>query len=334
MNFENVKCDGCGKMIEKGQDVVVCPECGTAQHRACYEKNGKCVNYEKHADGFIWENENQNQEQKKAAQTVCPNCGASFNEPKTTCPNCGFDRNKEKDDLKSRQQAERQQLEELMQQSEEGELPDLDKLIDIRVNTVAPGITEQQRKEQLCGHDIGTTASFISSSVSSYVKKFRAIEHENERTFNWGAFFFAPYWFFWRKLYKEGIAVLGVSIILDLLCLKPNETFMNMYSAMMQALAGQPSAQVDVSALLKATIPIYILAGLSLIMKFVIGFTADRLYHKYCTNSLNEIDRLKAENNTDAVTYFVKKSGVSMLFAAVSFVVCIAVEYILSGFII
>lgn len=334
MNFENIRCDGCGEKIEKGQDVVVCPECGTAQHRACYEKNGRCVNYEKHAEGFVWQSENQVQEEKKPTQSPCPNCGMLFNDKDAVCPKCGFDRKKAQDDLRIRQQAERQKFEELMQQSEEGELPDLDKLIDLRVNTVAPGITEQQRAEQLCGHDIGTTASFISSSVGAYVKKFRAYEHENRRTFNWGAFLFAPYWFFWRKLYKEGIAVLGVSIILDLLYVKPYDTFINMFSAMAQTISQQPSAQVDVSALLRAAIPVYILAGLSLIMKLVIGFTADRLYHKYCTISLSEIDRLKAESNTDAVTCFVKKSGVSILFAAVSVLVYLAAEYILTGFII
>lgn len=331
MNFENVKCDGCGEKIEQDQDVVVCPECGTPQHRQCYEERGCCVNAEKHANGYLWKDEKQKTEDKKSGKYACPNCGTVYENEDAVCPKCGFDRKKAQEDFIARQQSERQQLSDLMQQNENGELPNLDKLIDFRVNAVAPGITQEQRKEQLCGHDIGTTASFIANAVSSYIKKFRAIEHENKRTFNWGAFFFAPYWFFWRKLYKEGIAVLGISIILDLLYIKPGNAFYQMASEFANS---APGTQLDVSAFFKAAMPIYILGGLMLIMKIVIGFTADRLYHKYCTSCLNELDRLKAQGNDEAVTYYVKRSGISIMFAVLSVVIYYVAQYILASFIV
>ena len=57
MRYENNICDGCKKKFNEGDDIVVCPVCGTPQHRECYEKNGKCVNAGLHESGFAWHGE-------------------------------------------------------------------------------------------------------------------------------------------------------------------------------------------------------------------------------------------------------------------------------------
>ncbi|MGN1195963.1 MAG: RING finger protein, partial [Acutalibacteraceae bacterium] len=57
MKYENLICPGCGEVFKEGDDVVVCPECGTPQHRQCYEKNGGCVNAALHEQGFVWKDE-------------------------------------------------------------------------------------------------------------------------------------------------------------------------------------------------------------------------------------------------------------------------------------
>ena len=38
------KCFVCGQVFTDNDDVVVCPDCGTPYHRACWQKNGACVN--------------------------------------------------------------------------------------------------------------------------------------------------------------------------------------------------------------------------------------------------------------------------------------------------
>lgn len=38
MEFTEYKCPVCDKQFKKGDDVVVCPECGAPHHRECYEK--------------------------------------------------------------------------------------------------------------------------------------------------------------------------------------------------------------------------------------------------------------------------------------------------------
>ena len=54
MFYDNKKCDGCSELMLEGEDIVVCPECGTPQHRECYQKNNECVNAHLHAEGFDW----------------------------------------------------------------------------------------------------------------------------------------------------------------------------------------------------------------------------------------------------------------------------------------
>lgn len=53
MKYTGEKCSACGEVFTDNDDVVVCPECGTPQHRECYRMNGECVNQVRHGD-FRW----------------------------------------------------------------------------------------------------------------------------------------------------------------------------------------------------------------------------------------------------------------------------------------
>ena len=55
MDLKYVQCPYCLKPFEEGDDVVVCPECGTPAHRACWKQNGHCLYENKHASGFVWQ---------------------------------------------------------------------------------------------------------------------------------------------------------------------------------------------------------------------------------------------------------------------------------------
>ncbi len=52
--FENKLCPVCRERFRDGDDITVCPECGTPHHRACYLKLNKCGLEEYHAEGFVW----------------------------------------------------------------------------------------------------------------------------------------------------------------------------------------------------------------------------------------------------------------------------------------
>ncbi len=72
MNYTGKICDGCREPFEDGDDIVVCPVCGTPQHRSCYEKNHHCVNEYLHSPDFTWTcpEDEKKEEEPMAAQPV------------------------------------------------------------------------------------------------------------------------------------------------------------------------------------------------------------------------------------------------------------------------
>lgn len=52
--FENKLCPVCRERFHEGDDIAVCPECGTPHHRACYLAANKCALENLHGTGFVW----------------------------------------------------------------------------------------------------------------------------------------------------------------------------------------------------------------------------------------------------------------------------------------
>lgn len=52
--FYGKLCPVCRVRFEEGDDIVVCPDCGTPHHRACYMITEKCALSQLHNDGFTW----------------------------------------------------------------------------------------------------------------------------------------------------------------------------------------------------------------------------------------------------------------------------------------
>lgn len=53
--FENKTCPVCRKKLHEGDDIAVCPVCGTPHHRSCYLEKNECGVNGFHAQGFVWE---------------------------------------------------------------------------------------------------------------------------------------------------------------------------------------------------------------------------------------------------------------------------------------
>lgn len=327
MRFENTKCDGCGHMFEKDDDVVVCPECGTPQHRSCYELNGGCVNAAKHESGFVWtesEAKTAKAEIPESEMLRCPNCGA-LNSPKSEkCSHCGQNFTVFGVNLAEEQKAH-EQNEPFTQATgfdSTDEIPTLDHVVEARIHALAPGILPEQRKEQVCGHGIGETISFIGNNAAAYIKKFRKMEREKKHTFNWGAFFFTPVWFFWRRLYKVGIVYMAIMISLTMLMTYPSQN----YLAVIDSIASSSSSVItdaQMETLMSAAVPIFIFGIIEFALHLIAGFTADKMYWKYCGRTLNDVRRMKqSEDNVTVLNFYLKHSSTGMfttLIAAVAY---------------
>ena len=99
MRYSDYKCDGCESVFTNSDDIVVCPECATPQHRKCYNKNGGCVNRHLHSEGFTWQGEKVAVSKEFAEEPardetkndlICPNCQHANPNGSTSCQKCGM----------------------------------------------------------------------------------------------------------------------------------------------------------------------------------------------------------------------------------------------------
>ena len=70
-------CPVCEQAFTDEDDIVVCPDCGTPYHRACWQKVGACMHKSEHAAGFEWQPEFGPEAEKAAHEATCPNCGTT-----------------------------------------------------------------------------------------------------------------------------------------------------------------------------------------------------------------------------------------------------------------
>lgn len=184
MFYDNKVCDGCSDVMLEGDDIVVCPECGTPQHRECYKKNNQCVNAHLHAEGFDWRAANA--EPEKEPEPVVENSVTQDEEenPRKILPEF----------------------------TSESEVPDIP-LPEFNIDGVYVNGQTFGADEDIGGATVREVVTYTQVNSRHYLKRF--IRNKNKKNFiswNWGAFFFGPAWFFYRKLYKAGAVLLTLAI--------------------------------------------------------------------------------------------------------------------------
>ena len=193
MNYTGKLCDGCRQPLENGDDIVVCPICGTPQHRSCYEKNNKCVNEYLHSTDFTWTDPEEEQRKKE-------------------------------EELKA-QQAE--------QQPQPSDQPVFAPATPQSMESVFLRGVLYDPKDDIGGATVGEAAEFVQNSAPRYIRKFMKQKKSGRKlSWNWAAFFFAPYWFFYRKLYKAGAVFLALSVALSLATVSLTENLYGVYEKM------------------------------------------------------------------------------------------------------
>lgn len=182
MFYDNKVCDGCSEPMLEGEDIVVCPECGTPQHRECYKKNNECVNAHLHAEGFDWRTANPESEENKPEVKEEPQEDADVKERPA--------------DFTSAE-----------------DIPDIP-IPEIRLDGIYVKGQVYGGEEDIGGATVKEIATYTQVNPTHYLRKF--IRNRDKKSFflswNWGAFFFGPAWFFYRKLYKVGAILLALAI--------------------------------------------------------------------------------------------------------------------------
>ncbi len=302
----NEKCPVCNNNFEQEDDIVVCPKCGTPHHRACYNSLGHCANADKHSSGFEYsgpavsdnnahssapdavspeqensQKDNQNYynpqnskyynnrsgESGADNKTVCPQCNSEINKDAPFCSHCG-----------ARQQ--------------NAQYREYSPINDFGFNNAAQQYENDTRTVD--GKNIADIAAVVRTNVNRFIPKFL---QNKKLSWNWGAFFFGPYYLFYRKMYKQGALFLSVNVIVQFFLngfyAKEISDFMSFFNANYQALYNNPSAELlnEMTELSNSVMPMmYILIGATLLISIIIALFADSFYKTRVIQVLDKVD--------------------------------------------
>lgn len=293
-SYENETCPVCGKKFTACDDVVTCPLCGTPHHRECYKSLGHCANEDKHGTDFSFSpcNESSSAEQnidkkadssqKESEQYYTPN--AESKNEKTKCVKCGEEI--DKDAPFCNKCGERQPS----PQYKEYKSP-----IDFSFNSMPEMKTGyEDSKETIDGKAVSDVASVVRTNTHRFIPKFTA---SKSFSWNWGGFFFGPYYLFFRKMYKEGAIFLAIRLIVSLIVqgiyAQPFADFsryvVSNYDKIMSDLSADMENQL--MGLYDKILPMLMITAVAnVIIHLVIALFADKMYRSKVLSVLNKVD--------------------------------------------
>lgn len=203
MFWKDKICPVCKQEFKEDEDIVFCPDCGTAHHRACWQQNNSCFFHEEHKEGnyettnevverreaLLYSNEHPNDNHihphgEQPEVTICPVCGTYNKKEMRLCMNCGFEFSRVSFGATNPEQG-----------TPNGGM-------DFS-NEVEEGVTYQ---------DLARYCGFMAED---YLRKFEILK-KGGRVFSTSGFLLSFIWLFYRKMYGLG-AIIGAICALPIL---------------------------------------------------------------------------------------------------------------------
>ena len=197
--YTGAKCIVCNDTFKDGDDVVVCPDCGTPYHRDCYKQAGKCVNEELHQSGGSW-----SKSAEEGGEGVrCRRCGFNNDKDKLFCESCGTPLHETESEAADRERKEGAYRDGVpnegrVEYSPFGERTVYDK------DSVIDGI----KLEDYAGYVKNNPFTFLMSFI-------RFGKYGGKLSLNLGAFLFPEVYYLYRKMNLLGIISLLVCTVLS-----------------------------------------------------------------------------------------------------------------------
>lgn len=296
-------CPVCNEKFKQGDDIVVCPDCGTPYHRICWNKTGVCLHEAEHAAGFEWKSE----QTAEAVEAICRNCGTHNPAGAQRCRHCGvpldLPEKEEPTPIYSQPRA-------AGQQTGDGREP------HFQAYTASNGTMYRRDigpDDDIDGIKARDWASYIGKSSLYYLMQFFRMSTTKRKTsVSFSAFVFGPAYFFYRKMWKQAALFAAADLLLSV----PSLIYM---LAVSQApiLSG-----VSLDWLPLASEICYV--G-SWIVKFAMGMFATYWYKQEATRQIQSVYDSFPEG-TDRSDALALRGGTS-----VSAVVCYFIAYTLLG---
>ena len=210
-NYTGNKCPVCHKAFTDQDDIVVCPDCGTPYHRACWPADGHCVNADKHGTGFEWKPENA---APSAEGIVCPACGAANPPASRFCCQCGapLAQQQSQADQGTAQQQSRADQGTAQQPGQAGaKQPEAEQQQNPNYR-----VFEIQPDDPIEGVKARDWAAFFGPSAGYYLVRFQGMAVTGRKfCVSVSAFLFGPLYFLYRKAWKPALFFAALSLLLE-----------------------------------------------------------------------------------------------------------------------
>ena len=214
-------CPFCKTEITENDEIVVCSSCDMPHHKDCWIENQGCTTFGcmgtiKAVTGSVNSvtSTEISYEDTAESQVFCTKCGTKNSTKSSFCTSCG-------NPLRTTSSAP------VYQQANPA-------------NTNPYAYTQQSQNPQPAytppqqnAYNAYSQQNFYSQNQTSvdpdvaalvgtkqeyYLPKFQEMKAQNKKTsWNWAAFFFAPYWLIYRKMYVYGFAALGLAFLVSMI---------------------------------------------------------------------------------------------------------------------
>lgn len=321
-NYNGMKCISCGNVFKDGDDVVVCPECGTPYHRECYLKEGKCVNTKLHETGESWKPEFENTENagNSGEPLRCIRCGAVNPPEGIFCNKCGMPLNANRDAQRPFNSMN-DNVNGFNNNNQNG-------FFSNQQGTFPFGGTNQMvfdKDSEIDGVKLDDYSKYVGKNQFSFLSQFiRFGKFGGKVSMNLGALVFPELYFFYRKMKKVGILFLALTFILSI----PEMIVVGQTSVMGMTLLGTNINVNSADFKYLYTACSYLIMGL----RFLAGLFGTYWYYRTARKDIMDIrQKNSGKDETIIKEQISAKGGTSWIYvivAATVFFVIIAFSYV------
>ena len=192
MNYIGEKCVACGEIFAEGDDIVVCPECGSPHHRACYKAANKCANSALHGTDESWQSSAaavHEEEKNDKKFVICSACHFPNSLDAETCVRCGADLSDEDEDTEESYQG-------------------------FGVPRPYLGFNPE---EDMGGSPLKDVADFVRTNTIYYIPIFKRMKDTGRSiSFNLISFVFPPVYFANRRMWFWAVLSLVTTVLLSM----------------------------------------------------------------------------------------------------------------------
>lgn len=304
MDLKYVQCPYCLKPFEEGDDVVVCPECGTPGHRACWKQNGHCLYENKHASGFVWQipysKEREEAERKAREEEAARKTAQTFGSGGRDTRPDGMPFDNEYGNYASYTTGDHGEMKPTMR-------------------IIGP-------EEMLGDFRVREYGDVIQKNKNKYIPKFFMMDR-TKRNFvgNFAAFLAPTLWSAYRRMYGVAIILVLLQFLVPLIALDSVVEYYSEAATLAREYvltdATDEEATEEAMAALMEKMPQppmalqinhYIIMAIHVLM----GIFANTLYKKRCEQLLT---KAKEIDNTEERAVFLKRRGGTSVIAAILF---------------